>query len=333
MAEQAALPAARRRRVQILKRMILAALAVSVIVPVLLCVVLLFRLHSLESRLAVLTEKLAAFSELTPQDDRTGIPGAESGQQGLSGEDGQQEAVGEEGQVPASGTLPDTDASEGQTASATRKVYLTFDDGPSSNTDDILDILNAYDVKATFFVVGKEGEWAEKAYRRIVAEGHTLGMHSYTHEYSTVYASEEAFLSDMDRLRSYLEEVTGEQCSLYRFPGGSSNRVSDTDMRELIDCLTEREITYFDWNVSSQDATNPVPDAETILANCLEGIRKHQGTVVVLMHDAASKGSTVEALPALIEAIQGMEDTELLPITEDTVPVQHIKKTQDETEE
>ena len=212
-------------------------------------------------------------------------------------------------------------------------MYLTFDDGPSSNTDDILDILAAYDVKATFFVVGKEGEWAEKAYRRIVAEGHTLGMHSYTHEYSTVYASEEAFTEDLNRLRDYLREVTGVECAYYRFPGGSSNRVSDMDMHVLIDCLYEQEITYFDWNVSSQDASNPVPDADTILQNCLEGIAKHHGTVVVLMHDAASKGSTVEVLPALIEAVQAMEDTELLPITEDTVPVQHIKKTQDETEE
>lgn len=324
MAGQDALPAKRRRRVQILKRMILTAFVILITIPILLCIVLFCRLHSLEGRLAGLTEQLAVFSQIDLPYDAAGSSEAESGQQGVS--DGEE-------QVSSGGISPDADTQEEQAAPAARKVYLTFDDGPSSNTDDILDILDAYDVKATFFVVGKEGEWAESAYRRIVAEGHTLGMHSYTHEYSTVYASEEAFLADMDRLRSYLEEVTGEQSSLYRFPGGSSNRVSNMDMHDLIDCLAEREITYFDWNVSSQDATNPVPDAETILANCLEGIGKHHGTVVVLMHDAASKGSTVEALPALIEAIQGMEDTELLPITEDTVPVQHIKKTQDETEE
>ena len=307
MAERDAQPAARRRRVQLLKRIIIATLITVIAVPVVLCVVLFCRMHLLENRIAVLTEQVALFSESARTENteiaEDNVPGVE--------------------EQAADGTEP----------VRTRKVYLTFDDGPSSNTDDILDILAAYDVKATFFVVGKEGEWAEKAYRRIVAEGHTLGMHSYTHEYSTVYASEEAFTEDLNRLRDYLREVTGVECAYYRFPGGSSNRVSDMDMHVLIDCLYEQEITYFDWNVSSQDASNPVPDADTILQNCLEGIAKHHGTVVVLMHDAASKGSTVEVLPALIEAVQAMEDTELLPITEDTVPVQHIKKTQDETEE
>lgn len=325
MAERDAQPAARRKRVQLLKRIIIATLITAIAVPVVLCVVLLCRMHLLENRIAVLTEQIALFSE------SAGTENTEIAEDNVPGQNtpGTADALKED-----SGAEEQPDGTEEQTETVqTRKVYLTFDDGPSSNTDDILDILAAYDVKATFFVVGKEGQWAEKAYRRIVAEGHTLGMHSYTHEYSTVYASEEAFTEDLNRLRDYLREVTGVECAYYRFPGGSSNRVSDMDMHVLIDCLYEQEITYFDWNVSSQDASNPVPDADTILQNCLEGIAKHHGTVVVLMHDAASKGSTVEALPALIEAVQAMEDTELLPITEDTVPVQHIKKTQDETEE
>lgn len=329
MAERDAQPAARRKRVQLLKRIIIATLITAIAVSVVLCVVLLCRMHLLENRITVLTEQIAAFSESAKTENTEIAEGNIPGQNTPGTTGAPEEDPGAEGQP---------DGTEEQTADLTepvqtRRVYLTFDDGPSSNTDDILDILAAYDVKATFFVVGKEGEWAEEAYRRIVAEGHTLGMHSYTHEYSMVYASEEAFTEDLNRLRDYLHEVTGVECAYYRFPGGSSNRVSDMDMHVLIDCLYEQEITYFDWNVSSQDASNPVPDADTILKNCLEGIAKHHGTVVVLMHDAASKGSTVEALPALIEAVQAMEDTELLPITEDTVPVQHIKKTQDETEE
>lgn len=329
MAERDAQPAARRRRVQLLKRIIIATLITVIAVPVVLCVVLFCRMHLLENRIAVLTEQVALFSESARTENTEIAEDNVPGQNTPGTADAPKEDPGAEGQPDG----VEEQAADGTEPVQTRKVYLTFDDGPSSNTDDILDILAAYDVKATFFVVGKEGEWAEKAYRRIVAEGHTLGMHSYTHEYSTVYASEEAFTEDLNRLRDYLREVTGVECAYYRFPGGSSNRVSDMDMHVLIDCLYEQEITYFDWNVSSQDASNPVPDADTILQNCLEGIAKHHGTVVVLMHDAASKGSTVEVLPALIEAVQAMEDTELLPITEDTVPVQHIKKTQDETEE
>lgn len=329
MAERDAQPAARRRRVQLLKRIIIATLITAIAVPVVLCVVLFCRMHLLENRIAVLTEQVALFSESARTENTEIAEGNVPGQNTPGTADAPKEDPGAEGQPDG----VEEQAADGTEPVRTRKVYLTFDDGPSSNTDDILDILAAYDVKATFFVVGKEGEWAEKAYRRIVAEGHTLGMHSYTHEYSTVYASEEAFTEDLNRLRDYLREVTGVECAYYRFPGGSSNRVSDMDMHVLIDCLYEQEITYVDWNVSSQDASNPVPDADTILQNCLEGIAKHHGTVVVLMHDAASKGSTVEVLPALIEAVQAMEDTELLPITEDTVPVQHIKKTQDETEE
>ncbi len=329
MAERDAQPAARRRRVQLLKRIIIATLITAIAVPVVLCVVLFCRMHLLENRIAVLTEQVAFFSESARTENTEIAEDNVPGQNTPGTADAPKEDPGAEGQPDG----VEEQAADGTEPVRTRKVYLTFDDGPSSNTDDILDILAAYDVKATFFVVGKEGEWAEKAYRRIVAEGHTLGMHSYTHEYSTVYASEEAFTEDLNRLRDYLREVTGVECAYYRFPGGSSNRVSDMDMHVLIDCLYEQEITYFDWNVSSQDASNPVPDADTILQNCLEGIAKHHGTVVVLMHDAASKGSTVEVLPALIEAVQAMEDTELLPITEDTVPVQHIKKTQDETEE
>lgn len=329
MAERDAQPAARRRRVQLLKRIIIATLITVIAVPVVLCVVLFCRMHLLENRIAVLTEQVALFSESARTENTEIAEDNVPGQNTPGTADAPKEDPGAEGQPDG----VEEQAADGTEPVRTRKVYLTFDDGPSSNTDDILDILAAYDVKATFFVVGKGGEWAEKAYRRIVAEGHTLGMHSYTHEYSTVYASEEAFTEDLNRLRDYLREVTGVECAYYRFPGGSSNRVSDMDMHVLIDCLYEQEITYFDWNVSSQDASNPVPDADTILQNCLEGIAKHHGTVVVLMHDAASKGSTVEVLPALIEAVQAMEDTELLPITEDTVPVQHIKKTQDETEE
>ncbi len=208
-------------------------------------------------------------------------------------------------------------------SSGIRRVYLTFDDGPSAYTDDILDILDAYGVKATFFVVGKQG-YTEQ-YQRIVNEGHTLGMHSYSHKYQEIYSSLDAYRQDMDKLHDYLYELTGVDCKIARFPGGSSNKkTSRVNMQELIRYLGEVGIQYYDWNVSSGDAAAVPIDAEQIADNVLDHVDRFN-TVIVLMHDAAGKKSTVEALPTIIESILQSENTVLLPITEDTIPIQHVK--------
>lgn len=204
-----------------------------------------------------------------------------------------------------------------------RKVYLTFDDGPSSNTAEILDILKKYNVHATFFVIYKEGEANEALYRRIVDEGHTLGMHSCTHKYGDLYQSEAAFIADTETLRNYLYLVTGFESKYYRFPGGSSNKVSNIDMKVFGKLLNDNGIQYYDWNVSSQDATNPLKTKQQIFANVTENL-EYFNTAMVLMHDTASKVSTVEALPEIIEYIQAMDNTVILPISEQTNPIQHV---------
>lgn len=202
-----------------------------------------------------------------------------------------------------------------------RRVYLTFDDGPSANTDRILDILNQYGVKATFFVVGKEG-YADQ-YRRIVEDGHTLAMHSYSHKYSEIYASLDAYKADLTKLHDFLYELTGEDCNIVRFPGGSSNTISHVDMWELIDYLNRENMVYFDWNVSSGDAAGGGTSTAQIKKNVLGNIDQYSNAVV-LFHDAAGKDSTVDALPAIIEEILEDDNTVLLPISEDTVRVQHL---------
>ena len=202
------------------------------------------------------------------------------------------------------------------------RVYLTFDDGPSIYTDDILDILDAYGVKATFFVVGRESTAAYSRYLRIVEEGHTLGMHSYTHVYNEIYASPESFAADTERIRNLLEDVTGQTPVFYRFPGGSSNDVSATDMHELEQYLASQGIVYFDWNVSSGDAGKEPLTPDQIIRNALQGIESRD-TTVILFHDTAAKKSTVYALPSIIEAIQAMDNTVILPITYDTTVIQH----------
>lgn len=202
-----------------------------------------------------------------------------------------------------------------------QKVYLTFDDGPSRNTDDILDVLNSYGVKGNFFVVAANQEDLRAMYRRIVEEGHVIGMHSYSHKYNEVYASKEAFINDLSKIQSLIYEETGFMPDIYRFPGGSSNTVSKLDMSVFIQVLNDRNITYYDWNVSSKDTSSPAPTKEQVVENCLTGIQNYK-EAMILMHDLGDKASTVEALPEMIERLLEM-GIEIAPIDEDTMHIQH----------
>ena len=294
----------RSQRVKRLKKMILWTIALAILIPVIGCILLSVRVFQLKKQVAVLTEQLPV-EEM--QEEASGV----------------YETTKVEESVKDTETKAEEPAKINPVKSSGKKVYLTFDDGPSSNTDQILDILKDYDVKATFFVVGKTDERSVKAYQRIVEEGHTLAMHSYSHRYDEIYESKEAFARDLNSLQEYLYETTGVWPRIYRFPGGSSNTVSKVDMQELIEYLTDIGITYFDWNVASGDAVSRTLPAETIVNNCLSGIEKQKESVI-LMHDASNKGTTIEALPQIIEAIQEQGDAELLPITDETVPVQHI---------
>lgn len=294
----------RSQRVKRLKKMILWTIALAILIPVIGCILLSVRVFQLKKQVAVLTEQLPT-EEM--QEEASGV----------------YETTKVEESVRDTETKAEEPAKINPVKSSGKKVYLTFDDGPSSNTDQILDILKDYDVKATFFVVGKTDERSVKAYQRIVEEGHTLAMHSYSHKYDEIYESKEAFARDLNSLKEYLYETTGVWPRIYRFPGGSSNTVSKVDMQELIEYLTDIGITYFDWNVASGDAVSRTLPAETIVNNCLSGIEKQKESVI-LMHDASNKGTTIEALPQIIEAIQEQGDAELLPITDETVPVQHI---------
>ena len=210
-----------------------------------------------------------------------------------------------------------------------RKVYLTFDDGPSANTEEILDILKRYNVKATFFVTGMNVPRYNEYYKRIVDEGHSLGIHTYSHEYNNIYASLESFQKDFNEIRDLVYQSTGEEVRLYRFPGGSKNGyVSDKNREKIMTWLDEEGIRYFDWNVSSSDAEKKDITAEEITQNCITGIESCN-TAIVLLHDANVKKNTVEALPAIIEGINQLDNTVLLPMDEHTVAIHQIQTTKD----
>ena len=205
----------------------------------------------------------------------------------------------------------------------THKVYLTFDNGPSENTVLILDTLAQYGIKATFFVSGDESEEAAALYQRIVDEGHTLGMHSYSNKYSVIYQSEEAFEEDYHKIQDYLEQVTGVKSQVYRFPGGSDNAISNVPMEALIHFLNKEGTTYYDWNVSAGDTASMEYTAQEIVENVTQGVVKYK-TSVVLLHDGTDAETTVEAIGSLIEALQGM-GAEILPIDENTQVIQSVK--------
>lgn len=201
-------------------------------------------------------------------------------------------------------------------------VYLTFNSVPGDNTEAILDVLAQHNVKATFFVVGSEEEGVSDVYRRIVNEGHTIGMHSYSNQYSLIYSSKSAFKKDYQKLSDYIYELTGTRSKFYRFPGGSGNEISNVNMAEFVNVLNKEEIIYFDWNVSAGDASNGYT-TDDILNNVLSGVSKYK-TSVVLLHDGENKSTTVEALGSLIQSLQE-QGAEILPIDEDTYKIQYIK--------
>lgn len=192
--------------------------------------------------------------------------------------------------------------------SSNKTAYLTFDDGPSENTAKILQILDFYQVKATFFVIGEVAQKHCLLYRMIVERGHRIGLHTFTHDYSSIYSSLENFKSDLDRLEGTLKKYIGFVPSIYRFPGGSSNTVSiryggSTIMEKLKEEIKRRGYKYYDWNVDSGDTRGYLVDFEQIIENVLSHtINKDKA--IVLMHDAPVKTTTVQALPELINGLR-----------------------------
>lgn len=301
--------AARRKRINRLKKMILGTAAMAVLIPVAICILLGVRVRSLSGQVETL--RLQLDEEKSRPKEVTEVfttAYVEESKRETEAEDLQEE---------------ETQPEEAEYEEYAKRIYLTFDDGPSGSTDEILDILKAYDVKATFFVVGKTDETSQAAYQRIVEEGHTLGMHSYSHKYDEVYASKESFIEDLTKLQEYLYELTGVWSRYYRFPGGSSNTVSQTDMQELIGWLDQQGITYYDWNIVAGDAESGQVSSQVLVENCLAGVEIHS-ECVILMHDAAAKHSTVEALPELITQLRLRGDACFLPITDESAPIQHV---------
>lgn len=201
-------------------------------------------------------------------------------------------------------------------------VYLTFDDGPSLRTLEVLDILNRYNVKGTFFV-GKKVDTLKYIMTRTHAEGHTVALHAYNHDYKVIYASSEKFFYYLYKIQDWVESATGEKSYLYRFPGGSSNsssRFNPGIMTTLTREVQEEGFHYFDWNVSSGDGSSTTT-ADMMVTNVIKEI-KPGGSYFVLMHDSLGHTNTVEALPQILDYLQSI-GAQVLPITMETTPFHH----------
>lgn len=185
-----------------------------------------------------------------------------------------------------------------------KTIFLTFDDGPSDRTLEILDILREKGVKATFFVTGNCPAKGKSIMKKIVDEGHTIGVHTYTHDFKKIYASVNAFLNDFNKIYNLIYDATGVKPTIFRFPGGSKNGFNKGNYRELIAEMTRRGFDYFDWNLSAGDA---VSRTLTPTSRCISNVlnaSKNCRHGVVLMHDARPKTTTVEALPVIIDGLK-----------------------------
>lgn len=199
--------------------------------------------------------------------------------------------------------INETRRNTGNTAgndSTEKTAYLTFDDGPTPRTGEILDILQRHDIKATFFVIVGREEYTPYM-QRAVNEGHTVGVHSASHDYKKIYSSVDAYLQDFTQCYDYIFNETGYQPVIYRFPGGSVNNYNARTRREIAEEMSRRGFVYFDWNVESGDSGKL--SAEEIYRNVTEGCKGKQRAVII-MHDSAGKKTTVRALENIIDFLK-----------------------------
>ncbi len=196
-----------------------------------------------------------------------------------------------------------------------KTMYLTFDDGPSEeNTAAVLDILKEHDIKATFFVVGENVRRHPEVARRIVEEGHTIGIHCNRHEYDELYESVDSYLADFQEAYDAVYEVTGVEVKLFRFPGGSINSYNRDVYGDIIEEMTEKGFIYFDWNGSLEDAMSK-STPEQLVENAVESTLGRK-KVVMLAHDIVY--NTVLCLEDLIDSFP---EYRMEPLTEEVTPI------------
>lgn len=297
--------------VRFFKHLILTVLALAILIPTTLSIIFGVSLGRARAELKQMRQTISA----QPAPGQTGDGQPPSGGDGSQpagdgsqpgGEADPPEDIGPGPEFPAYQELyPELYAQPAKLNSIDQEktVYLTFDDGPSARTPELLAILEEYDIKATFFVVGRESEEAKQWMRDIVAAGHTLGIHTYSHDYNKIYQSVEAYLEDFNSMYCAILKATGVAPQVFRFPGGSVNAYNGATYRDIISEMVRRGFVYFDWNRMSGDAVRGNVPAETLVENALDRADSMR-RVILLMHDSTRFTNVVEALPQIIEGYQ-----------------------------
>lgn len=284
--------------VRFFKHLILTVLALAILIPTTLSIIFGVSLGRTKAELVKFQQASQAQPPAASGEDTPG------GDKDNPGENAQPE--GPQPEVPAYQALyPDLYAQpvERNSVDTEKTVYLTFDDGPSERTPELLEVLERYDVKATFFVVNKGTEEAEQWMRDIVAAGHTLGIHTYSHDYNKIYASVEDYLEDFNAMYQVILEATGVAPQVFRFPGGSVNAYNGATYRDIISEMVRRGFVYFDWNRQTGDAVRGDVPADTLVENALDRADTMR-RIFLLAHDNTRFTNVVEALPRIIEGYQ-----------------------------
>lgn len=184
-----------------------------------------------------------------------------------------------------------------------KRVFLTFDDGPSTSvTPYILDLLKQENIKATFFVLGVKAEANPDVLKREYKEGHFIGNHGYSHKYKEIYSSSQAVLDEYNKANQIIRDAIGNQnynSLVFRFPGGSSGGPYHDLKQQAKELLKQNGIASLDWNALTNDAAG-ASSKEKIMQTFYDTV-EGKNSVVLLMHDAADKILTYECLPEMIK--------------------------------
>lgn len=197
-----------------------------------------------------------------------------------------------------------------------KTLYLTFDDGPSEeNTARVLDILKQRNIKASFFLVGENVEKHPELVRRIAAEGHTIGIHCYSHDYRKLYESVESYVEDFERARKAVFDAAGVDIRIFRFPGGSINNHNKKVYADIIKEMNDRGYVYYDWNASLEDAAADIQPAQLVANGVQTTLGRNK--VILLAHDVVYDTGTI-----LDDLLDSLPEYEVRPLSEEVEPIQ-----------
>lgn len=192
-------------------------------------------------------------------------------------------------------------------------IYLTFDDGPSNDvTNKVLDILKENNVKATFFLIGNQIDDCKDVILRIHSEGHSMGLHTYTHKFKRIYSNKNAFIKEMLKCNDKIIEVTGVSSNIIRFPGGSQKHLTTS----FVEKLHSYNFKIYDWNMETVDGLRPKASPDRLYREATKG-SEELSNIILLLHCDYTHKNTCRALPRIIKYYKA-KGYEFKAITDDT---------------